>query len=102
MFTINRTYEVFTVESAENGEAADNGFLTEGERVTFRELLDMIQGGEASCYPVRYCEPRPPWITIDCGQDMHTGEYRTESIHYVSGGAKWWYRALRAAGYMAR
>ena len=66
MLAIRRTFEVITPESAERGDADRRGWTDthgyeyasdpaaapEPERVTFRELLDLLDGTEPSCAPL--------------------------------------------------
>ena len=61
LLAIRRTFEVVTPESAEYGDAERRGWTDaygaeydeppEPERVTFRELLDVLEGTIASCAP---------------------------------------------------
>ena len=100
MILINRTYETITRESAEDGDNADSGFLSKNEPCTFRKLVGLLEGGEASSYPRAGLGD---WVTHDGGTDYRTGEETRNSIHYSRDNppraAKYWVKALRAAGY---
>ena len=66
MLAIRRTFEVITQESAEHGDVDRQGWTDaqgyeyashpaaapEPERVTFRDLLDLLEGTEPSCAPL--------------------------------------------------
>lgn len=59
MILVSRTYAIVTPESAESAEAADSGFLSQNESVTFKELVSMMRD---------YCVPscsRPDGSTHD-------------------------------------
>lgn len=96
---IYRTYETITPESAEDGETADSGFLSENEPCTFRELVSLLEGGEPSSYPRAGLRD---WVTHDAGTDYRTGEETRNSIHYSRDNPpraeKYWLKALHAAG----
>jgi hypothetical protein len=93
---ISKTYQVVTPESAEDGDFADSG--VEGEdQVTFRELIDIIRGGEPSSYPVTPANiNRHTWVTIQGGTDYRTGAETTYGIHFKDTKAKekYWVKAL--------
>ena len=102
MILIDKTYEVVTEESAEDGEVADAGFSAEKEPVSFRELVDMLKSEfiHASQSPVS--RSTHVWFTSESEQDYMTGEYRSESIHFSrenpSRKAKYWVKAMQCAG----
>jgi hypothetical protein len=105
MIRIHRTFEVVTPESAEDGEAADSGFLSENESVTFRELVHLMND---------YCVPsnsRPSgsvndWLSTHPSQDYRDCSETTESLHYSRENPprrlKYWRKAMRAAGIIRR
>lgn len=101
MLLIDRTFETIDDESAEHGEAKDQGFSAINEPVTFRELIDLIRSHcHASQSPAN---PSPlVWFTNESEQDYTTGEWTSESIHYSRDNparkAKYWIKAMRAAG----
>ena len=76
------SFERITYESAEHGEAEENGFLHQG--LAFREAMEVLrwQRGchvEADSSPVSLADP-PRWFTIyDAEHDMATGDV----IHYA-------------------
>ena len=98
---IDVTYEIITEESAENGEAEETGFVEENGEYTFLELVRKLRD-----YSELSCSGRTidtsTWSTNYGDMDPSSGEYRTESIHYSHlnppRNAKYWAKALRAAG----
>ena len=101
MIKISKTFEVVTEESAQDGEAAERGFVFEERPYTFRELVREMEG-----FPE--CSDRPAsgrvgeWLTSYAEQDYRTGAYESESIHFCRSNpprlAKYWRKAMRAAG----
>jgi len=81
MFTVSKTYDVVTHESAEDGEAAESGFEFEDTRMTLREALREIQdlggivqqqGGKLTVY------------TPDAEVDFRTGDSKFYALHVVA------------------
>lgn len=103
MILIDKTFEIVTEESAESGEVEDAGFSAINERVTFRELVEMMRDSyiHASQFPV--IRSTRVWFTSESNQDYRTGEYRSESIHFSESNpaikAKYWIKAMKCAGY---
>ena len=103
MLLIDKTFEIVTEESAESGDVEDAGFSAINERVTFRELVDMMRDSyiHASQFPV--IRSTRVWFTSEANQDYMTGEYRSESIHFSESNprhkAKYWVKAMKCAGY---
>lgn len=101
MILISTTYEIVTPESAEHGEAEENGMERENEPVTFRELVDLMrEHPQASCSgPV---SSEFTWFSSYPEQDCRTGEERSTSLHYSrenpARNAKYWSKAARFAG----
>lgn len=100
---INKTYSIVTEEPAMHGEDAENGFLSENEGVTFRELVDLILLGEPSNSPAT--GETYEWVTQDQGETrawFERGEREYHSIHYSRDNpermAKYWRKAFIAAG----
>jgi hypothetical protein len=105
MILISRTFEVVTPESAEEGEAAESGFLSEGEAVTFRELVSLMRDHPLpSCYPPR--GEAFEWLSSHSETDYRDASERTESLHYDKSNPpsrdKYWRKAMRAAGIRVR
>ena len=78
---VNVTFETITPESAENGDTASNGFVS--ENVTLRQAItDLGYGGdgiEANEYPVT--DPR--WITAyRVNENYQTMETENRSLHF--------------------
>lgn len=87
MALFNVTYEIFTQESAEHGEAEEMGYICEA--VTLREALesinetrtcrvDCIQAIEANECPM----DAPSWLTVYNGMEYETGAHENRSIHF--------------------
>jgi hypothetical protein len=85
MVRFNVTFEIITEESAENGEAEENGFIDEG--LTLREALDCVTATD-SCHceqsgieasDSRISEAR--WFTVYNGADYLSGIYENRSLH---------------------
>jgi hypothetical protein len=104
MILIDKTFEIVTYESAEEGEAEDSGFSAVNEQVTFRELVDMLRWEyiHPSSSPVQ--KSTYDWFTSEATQDYCTGEYKSESIHFSNDNqqrkAKYWIKAMACAGYI--
>lgn len=101
MIKISKTFEVVTEESAQDGEAAEHGFIFEDRPYTFRELVREMEGfPECSCQPAS--GDTHEWLTSYAEQDYRTGAYESESIHFSEKNpprlAKYWRKAMRAAG----
>ena len=78
------TFERITYESAEHGEAEENGYLHRG--LTFREAMDVLrwQRGchvEADSSPISVAFP-PRWFTFyDAEHDSATGDVTNYALH---------------------
>lgn len=76
------TYETITPESAEDGEAADMGFVYED--LGFREAFQRIDyaGGYSNCEASEYPVRSPRWLTFySIEEDFSTGEVTNWSLH---------------------
>lgn len=100
---IDRTYSVLTPESAECGDIAESGFVSQSEPCSFRELVDLMrEHSEPSCYPSRggTCE----WFSTGFETDYRTGDDRETCIHYCRENpermARYWRLAAIAAGHV--
>ncbi len=77
--TFHVTYQIVTEESAEQGEAAESGFidkdlgLREAVNAVFRTRT-LFVGGCGVCYDDRT-------FTVDNGMEFLTGEYESRSLH---------------------
>lgn len=103
MILIDKTFEVVTEESAEEGEAADSGFSAVGEQYTFRELVQVLK--QVYIHPSQSPANRSThvWFTTEAEQDYtNRYEYRYESIHFSpenpSRKNKYWIKAMQYAG----
>lgn len=82
------TYEIVTPESAEHGDAEENGFVMPGE---WRDSIDVAMKKPDSAYDItlreamRLAHPQEDcgtwWSECDGRQDYRTGAYETRSIH---------------------
>lgn len=75
------TFEVFTAESSEHGEAVDFGF--ESEACTLRDAIKLVgrgaQGIEANVFPC----VNPRWFTVyQTDYSYATGEVTNKSVHF--------------------
>ena len=105
MILINKTYSIVTPESAENGEDSDSGFLSKNEKVTFRELVNLIQDHPApSCYPASGSVWE--WVSTYPSTDFQTGEEETQSLHFSRQNGPWkekyWKKAMQMAGIVSK
>lgn len=105
MLLVNVTYDVVTPESAEHGEADESGFVMENEPVSFRDLVAMLRGGEASSQPAQGSARE--WVTHydwNHGTRRHIeeGAEESRSVHFSRSNparkARYWALAFRAAG----
>lgn len=81
------TYDIVTEESAEHGDTAENGFIS--ECCTLREAFDLVQSTRtskvdgvesinASDLPVSCSR----WLTITNGMEYETGDCESRAIHF--------------------
>jgi hypothetical protein len=82
----NVSYEIVTQESAEHGDAAENGFIAES--VSLREAIDSVFETRTSRVDgVTAIEPndsdlrRASWISVYNGMEFETGAHESRSIH---------------------
>jgi len=102
MILISKTFETYTPESIENGEADEQGFIFEDEPYTFSELVRLIRMEgftQSSCSPATG-NPRE-WLDTEPEPYYQTGEEIIYSLHYShnnkSRAAKYWTAAFKAA-----
>lgn len=98
MLQLSMTYETITPESAEEGGAADRGFVFEPCDCTARELADYIRREgftEPSC-----SHGTPDLLTAYGDTDPHTGAVENRSIHpgRDAQSQKVWAHVLRICG----
>lgn len=94
----NQTYTVITDESAEEGDAAEQGFDWQDESMTFRELVQRIQRDYRGAEPSE-SHGVPSWITAHGERDFIDGTFRDIALHPANSRAnRWWGRALVCAG----
>ena len=85
MLGFDVTYEIITEESAEDGEAADDGFIA--ENVSLREAIDLV-GSTDSCHCERSGieasdsrEDHAQWVTVYNSASWQNGETENRSLH---------------------
>ena len=95
MVLVRETYYTITPESAAIGDFDETGFIDEeGTEYTFRELVDLLQFTEPSCFPIDNTPDKHLWFTtIDAETDYATGTDEYRSYHPTSD---------RAARYMVK
>lgn len=83
MFSV--TYEIITPESAEDGDAAESGYVAEG--VSLREAIDLVTATD-SCHCAQesiqcdeYPVTSPRWITVNNSADYLTVTAENRSLH---------------------
>ena len=99
---INRTFAETTPESCEQSDFSDTGFISEGEQVTFIELIDLMkEHNHASCSPDNLDNLHTWYSTDFYTSDYGTCTEREESIHFskdnTENAAKYWFLARKVA-----
>lgn len=105
MILVSRTFTIITPESGEEGDFSDLGYVYEDVEFTFGELVrELKDGEEMSCWPATGSVYE--WVTMPVDLDYCTGEERQESVHFshknLPRAAKYWRKALQAAGLIRR
>lgn len=109
MMLIDVTYELVTEESASEGDAEERGYVMQSEPRTFREVVQMLKGGEPSSWPANG-DPYE-WVTHtnwNQGSRSHIedGIDESRSVHFSHENparkARYWALAFRAAGLCGR
>jgi hypothetical protein len=102
MILLSKTFETYTPESIENGEAEETGFVFQDEPYTFKEMVRLIQYEgfhAASCSPASGSPDE--WLSGESEPDYQTGEETIYSLHYshrnAPRAAKYWAAAFKAA-----
>jgi hypothetical protein len=106
MLLIHRTYELILPHDEDEDvcEPDESGFDSVNEKVSFRDLVGMLRGGECSDSAINDdFRSRASWVTHYGEQDYRDGSYRNESIHFSGSNEirklRYWNKALRLAGY---
>ena len=99
MIKISKTYEIVTEESAEQGEAAESGFVFEDQPCGFRELLDTIKA-DGFAYPDS-SHGVPRWLYTESEVNYRTGEHTTYALHPARDkqSMRYWDKAMACLGY---
>jgi hypothetical protein len=93
-FTV--TYEIVTPESAEVGDAAERGFISQ-EQTLRNALADVFQTRTAHCEGVTEIEAscsdvaQSRWATVYNGMEYLTGAHESRSLHFpdnITGASK--------------
>lgn len=82
MFTVSKTFDLVTPESAEDGEAAESGFVFEDSRMTLREVLEESRG----VWPF-HCQKTHNGLTLyrqDAEIDYRSGDSTTYALHIAA------------------
>lgn len=77
------SFEIFTAESSEYGEAAESGLINEGESLRYALTdLNRTRGQSLGVYDV-HCDPcdRPRFVTVNNSQCIRTGESESRTLH---------------------
>lgn len=74
------TYEIITPESAEDGEAAESGFESQG--ITLRDAWEFMRWNGGHCEASDSHIHQARWLTFYGGQDTMTGGYTNYSLHF--------------------
>lgn len=100
MLKISKTYEIVTEESAEQGDAAERGFVFKDQPCGFRELIDTIKA-DGFAYPDS-SHGVPRWLSTEPQQDYKTGEWTTCSLHpsHDARSMRYWAKAMMCLGYV--
>lgn len=99
MLQIAMTFETFTPESTEDGDADERGFVFESADCSARELAQYITCEGFTTPSCSHGVPR--WLTCDeYRHDFGTGETETRSIHpgEDAQSQRVWARVLRITG----
>jgi|ERR1035437_6600582 hypothetical protein len=77
-FTVSKTYEIITYESAEIGDAEERGYVFEDEILDLRELIKELE----CCLELSdsHISDRTWAINHEAGHDYRTGDQTSESI----------------------
>lgn len=80
------TYEIITPESAEQGDAEERGYISQG--VTLREAIQDVHATRTSqvsgveCIEANDSNPaNARWITVYNGSEYLTGAHESRSLH---------------------
>lgn len=79
MGKFNISYEIITYESAENGEAEENGMYL--ENVTLREALEDLRWFSSNCEANEYPIRAPRWFSFYGDADIRTGDTENRFLH---------------------
>jgi hypothetical protein len=99
---INRTFCETTPESSEHGYFSKKGFISRRQKVTFRELVNLMkEHDKPSESPNNYNSLHTWYSTPFYTSDYGKGIEREESIHFhrnnTPNAAKYWFLAAKIA-----
>jgi len=76
------TYEIFTPESAAEGDADERGFIS--ENVSLRDAMQDLHAtrtNEVDGVESIECDTSPRWVTVCNGMEYLTGATESRSLH---------------------
>ena len=101
MLLVSVTYEVVTPESAEDGDAAESGFLYQDDALTFRQVIDLLREHPHPSQSGPDYGPRS-WATsepVPDGCNMTEGAIYSQSVHFAHANparkGKYWAKAMQ-------
>lgn len=78
---VRESYDIVTPESAEDGDAAERGWIDEdGTEYTFRELVELLEGTEPSSGQFH----EGLWYSRTLDQNPRDASYETRAYHLVN------------------
>lgn len=78
------TYDIVTPESAEDGDTAESGFISDGE--TLRDAIsDLFSGRTSAADSGQGIENSSRWFSYYHGMEFETGAYETRALHPPEG-----------------
>jgi hypothetical protein len=103
MLLITTCFSTVTPESAEHGDVAESGILSQDEPTSFRDLVALLKYGEPSAWPAS--GDTREWVSQDQGETcayFERGERTEHTFHFSQANparkAKYWALAFKAAG----
>lgn len=79
-FVVRESYETYTEDSIDVGEAEGRGWINEeGSAYDARDLARILRGAEPSSWPLRMSDGSRVWFTRHGDPDFRTGEIEDRS-----------------------
>lgn len=100
---VNITYETFKPHDGDVTDCDERGYVEQNKNVTFRELIEMLRGGESSSSSSPTYGDPSDWVThYGAEHNYRTGETTDNSIHFSRdnppSAEKYWRLAFKKAG----